>query len=279
MVADLGANITVEVIATRGDRLVLTRTRAELGDKQQPFIAELLGVIETDLDGRIATVVMYDLEDIEAAFEELDARYLAGEAAAHARTWSAIAGSYAAINRHELPLTTPDCVNIDRRREIAMGVGDLIAYIGAGPDRDHDYKVYVEAVHRLTDPGAVVTYAAYETSQEGFDAEWRGIAILTVEGDMVSRTEVFDEADLDAAIASFEELSRPAPRLENAASQVGDRFLAHFAARDWDAMAEILADDLSNRDRRRVISTGICDGRDAQIANARAMRRAVVRQT
>ena len=87
-----------------------------------------------------------------------------------------ISGSYAAINRHEMPLTTPDCVNIDRRREIAMGVGDLIAIIGAGPDRGQGYKAYVEAVHRLTDPGAVVTYAAYETSQEGFDAEWRGVA-------------------------------------------------------------------------------------------------------
>ena len=127
---------------------------------------------------------MLDLDDIEAALEELDARYLAGEAAAHARTWSVISGSYAAINRHEMPLTTPDCVNIDHRRETAMGVGDLIAYISAGPDRDQDNKAYVEAVHRLTERGAVVTYAAHETSQEGFDAEWRGIAVFTVEGDM-----------------------------------------------------------------------------------------------
>ena len=83
---------------------------------------------------------MFDVEDIEAAFQELDARYLAGEAAAHARTWSVISGSYAAINRHEMPLTTPDCVNIDHRRETAMGVGDLIAYISAGPDLDQDNK-------------------------------------------------------------------------------------------------------------------------------------------
>ena len=214
---------------------------------------------------------MFDLDDFDAAIAELDARYLAGEAAAYARTWSVISGSYAAINRHELPSTTPDCVNIDRRREIAMGVGDLIAYIGAGPDRDQDYKVYVEAVHRLTDPGAVVTYAAYETSQEGFDAEWRGIAVFTVEGDMVNRTEVFDEADLDAAIARFDELSRPAPHLENAASLVTERFQAHFAARDWAALGEILADGFSSDDRRRVVGAGVRHGRDAQVANTRAI--------
>ena len=66
------------------------------------------------------------------------------------------------------------------------------------------------------------------TSREGFDAEWRGDPRLTVEGDMFSRSEVFDEADLDAAIARFDQLSRPAPRLENAASQVTRALAAHF---------------------------------------------------
>ena len=31
---------------------------------------------------------MFDLDDFDAAIAELDARYLAGEAAAHAHTWS-----------------------------------------------------------------------------------------------------------------------------------------------------------------------------------------------
>ena len=47
--------------------------------------------------------VSFDADDFDAAFEELDARYLAGEAAAHAHTWSVIAAAYAAFNRHELP--------------------------------------------------------------------------------------------------------------------------------------------------------------------------------
>ena len=96
---------------------------------------------------------------------------------------------------------------------------------------------------------------------------------MTVEGDLVNRCEVFDEADLDAALARFDELSRPAPRLENAASQVAERFLAHFAARDWDAMAEILADDISIDDRRRVVNAGIRHGRDAEIADCAGDRR------
>ena len=62
------------------------------------------------------------LDDIDAAFEELDARYLAGEAAAHAHTWSVIAGAYAAFNRHESPATAPDWVSIDHR-PIASNLG------------------------------------------------------------------------------------------------------------------------------------------------------------
>ena len=70
---------------------------------------------------------------------------------------------------------------------------------------------------------------------------------MTVDGDLINRCEIFDEADLDAAIARFEELSRPTPRLENTASQAYERFQAHFAARDWNAMAEALADDVFQR--------------------------------
>ena len=90
-----------------------------------------------------------------------------------------------------------------------------------------------------------------------------------VEGELVNRCEVFDEVDLDAALARFDELSRPVPRLENAASRVTERFYAYFAARDWNAMTDMLADDIYGTDRRRVVNTGI-DGRDAVIESLRA---------
>ncbi len=50
-----------------------------------------------------------------------------------------------------------------------------------------------------------------------------------------------------------------------------ERFRTYFAARDWDAMAELLADDISVDDRRRVVNAGIRHGRDAEIANMRAI--------
>ena len=149
--------------------------------------------------------------------------------------------------------------------------GKMNVYLRAGWDLTPDYNIHIVSVHRLSDLGAVVTHIAHGTSQEGFDAEWRMIQLLTVDGDLVNRGEVFDEADIDTALARFEELHPHAPALENAASQVNQNFWNSFAARDWDGMAELLAADICTDDRRRVVNAGVQRGRDVEIANMRAL--------
>nr|WP_193791131.1 BTAD domain-containing putative transcriptional regulator [Mycobacterium paraense] len=271
-IADLfSTKVTLTPIATRGPRLALVRLRFSAHDHDsEAFVLEAAGVLEVDADERIVAVVFFDVDNIEAALKELDARYLAGDAAAHSHAWSIIASSYTALNQHELPPTTPDCVNIDHRRETAFGPGDVTEYIRAGWDLDQDIHVYVERVHALASYGAVITYAANETAHGGFAAEWRGLAVLTVDGDLVNRVEVFDDADVAPAIARFEQLSRPTPRLENTASQAYERFRTCFAARDWAAMAEVLTADTSVDDHRRVVNAEMRRGRDVELANMRA---------
>lgn len=257
-------NLTSTAVVTRGERLTLTRVHS------QAFQTEVLNLLEVDADERIKTVIVFDPDDFEAAITELDTRYLAGEAASCARTWSAVARSYAALNRHEPPLTSPDCVNVDHRRETAFGPGDVSAYINAGWDSRQDTNIYVEQVHRLSDAGTVITYAAQEFSQEGLRAEWRGIAVFAVADDAIHRTEVFDEADLDTAIARFEELGRRAPELANAASRVFKHVWSHFAAGDWNAMAQTVADDYVGIDHRRVVAAETQHGRDDVIRDLHA---------
>jgi hypothetical protein len=265
------ANVTSTVTATRGGRLVLMRGRFSHRDQgRESFLTELLGIIEIDTDERIVALVTFDPDDIDAALAELDARYLAGEAAAHAHTWSVIAEASAGFNRHELPASTPDLVYIDHRPLVSIEAVDLAASLRAVWDITSDVSVYIEAVHRLSELGTVVTQVLKGTSHEGFDAEWRMVDIFTVDGDLISRAEIFDETDLDVALARFEELQAQAPRLENAASQLIRRFQAYFAARNWAAIAEISADEIFTDDRRSVVSSGILRGRDVDIANVRA---------
>jgi hypothetical protein len=299
-IADLGlANVTSTAIATRGGRLVLSRARFSDRDHgPETVLTEVLAIVEINADERIVATVTFDLDEIDAAFEELDARYLAGEAAAHSRTWSVIAGAYAALNRRALAATTPDWVNIDHRRLATVEAGDLTAYIRASWDDSPDFSTYIDAVHRLSDLGAVFSQVVRGISHQGFYAEWRGVDILTVDGDLINRCERFDEADIDAAIARFDELHpradlvnrcemydeadleaalarfeelHPQPRrLENAAGRIVERNFACFSARDWAAMAELLADDIVVDDRRRVVNAGIRRGRDVYIADNQA---------
>ncbi len=268
---DVGLTMTMlGVLATRGGRLALTGVRVS-GRDPEAIQNDALQVIEIDAEERIAGVVVFDLDDFDAAIAELEARYLAGEASAHARTWSIIAGVFAAHNRREVAAATPDVVSIDHRRVAAFAPGEGLKYIHAGWDIDLNDNLYIETVHRANDLGAVFTWAGNGTSHEGFDAEWRAVEIMTVDGNLVSRAEVFDEPDLDAALAKFDQLSRPAPRLENAASQVYERCNAYFAAHDWDALAETFADDISTEDRRRVVGHADLYGRESVVANGRTI--------
>ena len=270
-VAQVGfEGLTSTVIATRGHRHALIRIRSSVqGSPPGEVTAEMLSIVDIDAGNRLTAAVLFDFDDIDAAFEELDARYVAGEAAAHSHTWSVIARECAGFNRHELPAA--DWVTIDHRSLITIDANDLLANIRASWDLMPDLSIHIEAVHRLSGFGAVVTYTAHGTSQDGFAAEWRMIQLLSVEGDRINRCEIFDEKDIDAALARFDELHPQARRLENAASQVDQRFWTHFAARDWDAMVDLLADDISTEDRRRVVNAGVRHGRDDHIAEMRAV--------
>ena len=272
-IADLGAAyLTSTVIATRGERLALARFRLS-GRDQRPeaFHTEMLGIVEIDAASRVTARILFDLGDIDSAFEELDARYLAGEAAAHSQTWSVIARAPAACNRHELPATTWDPVYIDHRPVVAIEGADLAATLRAVWAITPTFSVHFEAVHLLDELGAVATQVLKGATEEGFDAEWRMVGIFTVEGDLISRVEVFEEVDLDAALARFAELQPQARQLENAASKLDSRFWKYFGARDWAAMAELVAYNISTDDRRRVVNSGIRHGRDDYMADMRAV--------
>src|SRR6516165_9584942 len=181
--------MTSVIIAARGERLILVRVSARASEE---FHTDMLGVVEINPHNQIAAYVAFDFDDFEAAIAELDARYLAGEAAAHARTWSLITRAYAGFNRGELPAATQDWVNVDHRHAAAMAPGEGVAYFRASWELAAELNVYIEAVHRLSDLGAVFTHVGKGISRDGFQAEWRTVDIMTVDGDLINRVELFD---------------------------------------------------------------------------------------
>lgn len=268
-VAEVGfTTVTSTMIATRGERLTMGRFHISTGD--YTYHNDVLGIVEIDASDRIATCLMFDDTDMDAAFQELESRYLAGEAASYARTWSVILTSYAKYGRHELPPTTPDWANVDHRRVTTMPAGELLEHSQVTWEVTPDAKIYFERVHRLSDAGAVFTQVVSVTSQEGFEAEWRMVDLVMIEGDLIRRCEIFDDSDLDAALARFDELTRPA-RPVNVAYQMVERLWSCFAKRDWSATGELLAHDVRAEDRRRIVNDGLRRGREAFVANMRAV--------
>ncbi|PBJ65395.1 hypothetical protein BB737_13180, partial [Mycobacterium avium subsp. hominissuis] len=202
------SDVSSTVIATRGAHLALFRF-AFVSQEHEPeaFQAAALGVVQANDDNQATASIVFDPDDFDAAFEELDARYLAGEAAAYARVWSVITRAYSRTNRCELPDMTTDSVLIDHRTTVTTEREPLPGYLPSLWEIMPDLSVYIEAVHLLSDRGAVITQVTRGTSQQGFDAEWRAIVVGILDGDLYTRVEAFDDTDLDAALTRFDELA------------------------------------------------------------------------
>ncbi len=204
--------MTSVVIAARGERLILPRASGRDHGSEE-FLAEGLGVIEINSDNQIAAIVMFDPDDFDAAIAELDARYLAGEAADHAHTWSVITrelrrAHQARTSRDDAGLgdaSTTAAVTAVRARQ-----ADRIhpCLVGSHPRHQHLHRGGAPAERTRSGchlRGDMAPLRRASTPSGG------GSTLLMVDGDLISRCELFDEADLDAAIARFDQLSRPAP--------------------------------------------------------------------
>jgi hypothetical protein len=74
---DLGASEwTSELLATRGNRLALLRVQfTGEAEGSGPMTVEVLDVVEVDADGRRTSLVVFDVDDTRAAYDELERRY------------------------------------------------------------------------------------------------------------------------------------------------------------------------------------------------------------
>ena len=184
--------VTTTVMATRGERLPDPYPFRAPRPRPEPFVTEVLGIAENDTDNRIRAHIVFDVDDIDAAFEELDPATSPAK-----RAPTPIPGRFsparATLNRRGLFPTTPDWVNIDHRRGISFTPGEMMDI--------HRFRVeFRVAFHSRPSPAERLRsgrhLVGYGTSQEGSDVEFRGINTLTVEGERVSRCEIFDEQTL-----------------------------------------------------------------------------------
>jgi class 3 adenylate cyclase/tetratricopeptide (TPR) repeat protein len=300
------------VLATRGNRLALTRptyefTDAEVGPSEIAFLI----ITEVDDRGRIAAYVRFDPDDLDAAYAELEARWEAGEAAQHplAAAWLRDFGE--ANSRHDWDAVAacyaPQLVGHDHRlvgwgtpRDPTAFLATLRMMAELAPDAQ------MRADHGRTSRRGILFVSTWMGTRDGGAFESPFISVIELDADgRALRQDVYDPHHLDAALRRFEEIarstgseaSRPVRSAEigaraptdslmalakpTTATAAMERLWAAFDANDWDAIRAACATDFKWEDRRLLfrlsgdVELMIASARERMAAGARHERRSI----
>ncbi len=276
------------LVATRGERLCLTRAsfEAEVAGGGAPLaFDEHLSLTEVDDDGRWIACTTFDLDDLDAASGELDARFEAGEGAAYPAHAVIMRAFVAAVASRDwdpvVALCAPTFVEYDHRGLAVLGT------TRGGAAWAQNFRTLTELA-----PDTVYRVDHFRSAARGFCSAgtWHGtrdggryeialIAVIELDaGGRMVRADIYDEAQSPQALARFAELAADtaAPqRFANAATATVNPVIACMGAHDWPGFARLFADDFHMSDRRRVVQLEL--DRDQYVAFTRevADRRAV----
>jgi hypothetical protein len=213
VMADLGVDRTVGIaIATRGERLGLFRTEAF--DANGETLAELLTLNELDDDGLFVRSVLFDPDDLDPAFAELEERFIAGEGKAFAPELQVFFGVSRAYNRRDWgsyrASLHDEFVQIDHRPAGAghvTGPHDRLRYNQTLLDLAPDAQVFITAIIALRPGWALGRQRVIGTTQDGASIELSSLVLGGIRDGLNHRFEQFAVDDLETAVARFEELS------------------------------------------------------------------------
>ena len=284
-----GSAWDVDLLATRGERLALCRVKftagGDGGDGSGPMAVDVLDLIEVDAEGRRTTLVIFDSDDVEAAYSELDAHYLAGEGAANGVTSLAFR-AFTAVNRREWEAVSADyALGFSAHDHRVLGWGKMMAlgietFVRAQKmlvELSPDARYRIDHL-RITDRAHFCQCTQMGTREGG---TWE-TPILNVgewnSNGKICRYDIYDPEQLNEAIARFDELSGTTARESiagiaqpNMAIAAMDRWQAGFEAGwdndEWDSLRGACALGMVFEDRqRRVLISG---DRELMIASAR----------
>ncbi len=269
----------VEPLATRGDTLALLHTRLTgeaHGGGEVAF--ENLSLIEVDGAGLRTAGVLFDLEELDAAYTELDARYAAGEGAPHLQLLANLRTHLQAIGANDMAavrrILPPDLTVTSHRKLASWGktlTRDeyLASYAGLGDFGDLVTRVRADHVSISPAAGLVVTTGRGTFGGSAFERPL--VTVFTHDGTRSRSLEEFDFEQLDLALARFEELNAESleDRFANVASRTMERFARRWRDRDWAGVLDTFVPTHRMDDRRKLMRVEIAG--DEFLANERML--------
>ena len=272
-IVEIGPLAEENVLAVRGEFLALVRMLwNDPYGEPDPFVVETLNLVEVDASGRLAYVVGFDPADLDAAFEELDVLYFAGEGRPYAEELRVWRGLVASLNRHDWTAVRAglaDDFRITDRRAVSLGeITDPDEYVlSIEVLADQHVRSLCAAVLRAAPGRLLVRLVNRFRTDGGTETERWVLMLLTIAHGRVASIEAFEFEAMDAALARFDELAQ-SPGADHPCLRWQARREAAIAADDWASVAELYADDAVFEDHRSGLGTRI-DGRDAVIEQAR----------
>jgi hypothetical protein len=258
-IAEVGARrVDVRRLASRGPRLELHHALFR-GSEGEEVAA--LTVFEFDAAGLLRSYDVFDEDDLDAAYDELDARYMAGEGAPFAESltcWrQVLTATNSGDNAAVLSSLSPDLVAVFRGSLMAPPLDreGYVAAIAEGRKLVPDRCIRVMEMLRVRRSGAVAALESSGHDLEGGAIVWKSVLVVIAhpETALIERIEFFDPEDVDAALARFEELTAgpedPGQRFERTVN-------AAFRTGDWAALTALYHPRAVLEDRRSVVGGG-----------------------
>ena len=198
--------VAVTPLAVRGDRLSLTQVVVHVQD----FEIAVVMVAELDGAGRVAFVSIYEAEDLATAQDELDGRFVAGEAAQYVAIMTTARSFAAASDANDqaavAELCAPGVRLSDHRR---FGLEDAWHYMGYTSKKD-DLTGSNLVSKYLLGPGTLLASVVLRgVAAHGGEMVWLLHIVSAFDHEArYQSTDWYDAEDWDAALARFDELRR-----------------------------------------------------------------------
>ncbi|MDT5076165.1 MAG: hypothetical protein QOJ80_802, partial [Mycobacterium sp.] len=249
----------VHVIAIRGERLVLNRSR--LADDSGNETVQL-HVGEVCDDGRIMYEGRFDEDDFEAAYRELERRYYTGEGVEYASIGAAQTEFIVAMNRCDYDTVFGEhastAVRVENRSRSAFPDRSATEFrdsIERLDDMVTSVRVWNSAVCWLAPTMCVARHERVAVGRDGERYEWTRILVAEYRDARVTSLCTFEPDDEAAAFEYAEERLRGASdRLaaDNQASRTFDKVIKKLLAHEVSSAVAHYADEYTYDDQRRL---------------------------